>query len=209
MQRSNATSNLFGQEPDEHPELTQEIATQVVDSPSGLKEPEEQPPKERMCKHCHEVKLIKYHKKYCDECSIIKAEEIREKKRQQAREYMERINENKEKLPPKERKCAKCENIILFPRYYCDNCKAEVEEKKKAKARELGKNRYHKMKDNIREQDIKKAEVIRKNLQEKFKKSIVNLGRSELIQLITDHYDKMTDIEDIKATVRELYPYLI
>ena len=87
--------------------------------------------------------------------------------------------------------------------------KLKLKKQKKAKATELGKNRYHKMKDNIREQDIKKAEEIRKNLQEKFKKSIVNLGRSELIQLITEHYDKMTDIEDIKAVVRELYPYLI
>ena len=181
LKREHKTTNLFGDEQDEKPEPTTDISTQVIDSSSGLKCVEEQPAKERMCKFCHTIKLIKYHKKYCDECSIIKAEEIKEKKRQQAREYMERINENKPKLPPKERKCAKCEAVILFPRYYCDNCKAEVEEAKKAKARELGKNRYHKMKDEIREQDIKKAEEIRKNLQEKFKKSIVNLGRSELI----------------------------
>ena len=137
LKREHKTTDLFGDEPDEKPEKTAEISTQVIDSPSGLKCIEE-PAKERMCKFCHAIKLIKYHKKYCDECSIIKADEIKEKKRLQAREYMERINENKEKLPPKERKCAKCENIILFPRYYCDNCKAEVEEAKKSESYRVG-----------------------------------------------------------------------
>ena len=177
----------------------------------------------RMCNYCHEKKLIPRYRRYCLECNEHVIVERRKRKhanvmsRNILRYELQKkeLEEDGEKalaeglpdprLIKKMQKCRKCDEMVEFPKWYCKKCYDEIENQRKKKVCETAKKRYHVIKDKLQKEEADRREYVKEMLENKYKNASENLCRKELLNLITEYFDKLTDIEDLRYEVRMLY----